>query len=308
MPSTDPSPPLVSHIYTADPSAHVFNNTVYIYPSHDRESDIQFNDNGDQYDMVDYHVISLPSPAFNPDDLSTAPKAAVDHGIGLAHTSVPWASKQLWAPDAAFNVKTGKYHLFFPTRDKSDRFRIGVAIGDNPSGPFAARPEPIKGSYSIDPASFIDPKDGACYLYLGGLWGRELQCYPSVNDTTHFNTSLLGPKEPSGEGIYALGRRIARMNDDMLEFDSDGTQEITILAPETSKPILADDHERRFFEASWMHDYNGGIHSNCLVTFVLEREKYSPLTCDPVALPSARICDMEASGLQGIYKSFSYSS
>ena len=29
------SPPLVSHIYTADPSAHVFGGKVYIYPSHD---------------------------------------------------------------------------------------------------------------------------------------------------------------------------------------------------------------------------------------------------------------------------------
>ena len=150
MPSTDPSPPLVTHIYTADPSAHVFNDTIYIYPSHDRETDIKFNDNGDQYDMVDYHVISLPAPAFNPDDLSTAPKAAVDHGIALSDTQVPWASKQLWAPDAAFNASTGKYHLFFPARDNSGRFRLGTAIGDKPEGPFVAEPEPIKGSYSID--------------------------------------------------------------------------------------------------------------------------------------------------------------
>ena len=257
MPSTDPSPPLVSHIYTADPSAHVFNNTIYIYPSHDRETDIQFNDNGDQYDMVDYHVISLPSPAFNPDDLSTAPKAAADHGVALTHTSVPWASKQLWAPDAAFNANTGKYHLFFPARDDSGRFMIGVAIGDKPEGPFTAQPQPIEGSYSIDPASFIDPNSGACYLYFGGLWGGELQCSPSVQDTNQFNASLLGPQEPSGNGVYALGPRVARMDAAMLEFGSDGVQELTILAPETGKPILADDHERRFFEASWMHVYNG---------------------------------------------------
>ena len=29
------SQPLVSNIYTADPSAHVFNDKIYIYPSHD---------------------------------------------------------------------------------------------------------------------------------------------------------------------------------------------------------------------------------------------------------------------------------
>ena len=54
-------PPLITNIYTADPSAHVFEGKVYIYPSHDRETDIQFNDNGDQYDMTDYHVFSTSS-------------------------------------------------------------------------------------------------------------------------------------------------------------------------------------------------------------------------------------------------------
>lgn len=44
--------PLCTHLYTADPSAHVFNDTLYVYPSHDRETSIAFNDNGDQYDMA----------------------------------------------------------------------------------------------------------------------------------------------------------------------------------------------------------------------------------------------------------------
>ena len=33
--------------------------------------------------------------------------------------------------------------------------------------------------------------------------------------------------------------------------------ELEILAPETGKPIMASDHKRRFFEAAWMHKYNG---------------------------------------------------
>ena len=40
------SKPLVSHIYTADPSAHVFDGRLYIYPSHDIEAGIPFNDHG----------------------------------------------------------------------------------------------------------------------------------------------------------------------------------------------------------------------------------------------------------------------
>ena len=44
--------PLVNDLYTADPSAHVFNGKIYIYPSHDEDIDVESNDNGDQYDMT----------------------------------------------------------------------------------------------------------------------------------------------------------------------------------------------------------------------------------------------------------------
>jgi GH35 family endo-1,4-beta-xylanase len=50
---------LVKDIYTADPSAHVFNGKIYIYPSHDIESGIKENDNGDHFDMRDYHIFSM---------------------------------------------------------------------------------------------------------------------------------------------------------------------------------------------------------------------------------------------------------
>jgi beta-xylosidase len=53
-------------------------------------------------------------------------------------------------------------------------FRIGVAVGERPEGPFRAEPEPIRGSFSIDPAVFTD-EDGASYLYFGGIWGGQLQ-------------------------------------------------------------------------------------------------------------------------------------
>ena len=141
------SPPLITHLYTADPSAHVFNGRVYIYPSHDRETDIQFNDNGDQYDMTDYHVFSTSSLEPPYDDVK-------DHGVVLRAEDVPWVSKQMWAPDAA--RRDGKYYLYFPARDKEGIFRIGVAVGNAPTGPFTPDPEPIPGSFSIDPASFVD--------------------------------------------------------------------------------------------------------------------------------------------------------
>lgn len=234
--------PLITHLYTADPSAHVFEGRVYIYPSHDRETDIQFNDNGDQYDMADYHV-------FSTDSLDPA-APVIDHGVVLRTEDVPWVSKQLWAPDAA-QGRDGKYYLYFPARDHAGVFRIGVAVGDRPEGPFTADPAPIKGSYSIDPASFVDT-DGAAYLYFGGLWGGQLQCYQGGNTADVFDDSWQGPKEPSGAEAKAMGARVAKLTDDMHQF-AEEPREVVILAPETGAPIAADDHDRRFFEAAWMH-------------------------------------------------------
>src|ERR687889_1808785 len=53
------SQPLVTNMYTADASAHVFNGQIYIYPSHDIEAGIPENDLGDHFDMRDYHVLSM---------------------------------------------------------------------------------------------------------------------------------------------------------------------------------------------------------------------------------------------------------
>src|SRR3546814_1172556 len=89
---------------------------------------------------------------------------------------VPWASQQMWAPDAAY--KDGTYYLYFPARDKSKdknglgAFRIGVATSKDPMGPFVAEPSYIPGSFSMDPAVFTDD-DGASYMYFGGIWGGQ---------------------------------------------------------------------------------------------------------------------------------------
>ncbi|PPK85868.1 glycosyl hydrolase family 43 [Neolewinella xylanilytica] len=228
------SQPLVSHIYTADPSAHVFNGKIYIYPSHDIDAGIPFNDNGDHFGMEDYHVLSMDEPFGK----------TTDHGVALHVNDVPWASRQMWAPDAA--EKNGTYYFYFPARDQEGRFRIGVATGDRPEGPFTPRPEAIKGSYSIDPAVYAD-EDGAYYMYFGGLWGGQLQEYRQNNyDPSH--------AEPTGN-TPALGPLVARLRDDLLEF-AEKPREIEIL-DEEGNVLVASDNDRRFFEAAWMHRHAG---------------------------------------------------
>jgi beta-xylosidase len=228
------SQPLVEHIYTADPSAHVWDGKIYIYPSHDIDAGIPFDDDGNHFDMRDYHVLSMDSPT----------SKAVDHGNALDIKDVAWAERQMWAPDAA--RKNGKYYLYFPAKRKDGIFQIGVAVGDSPTGPFKPEAEAIKGSYSIDPA-VLEDDDGSFYMYFGGLWGGQLQKYRNNVYNKDF-------KEPA-DYEPALGPRIAKLSNDMLQF-AETPREITIL-DEEGNPLVASDYSRRFFEASWMHKRNG---------------------------------------------------
>ncbi|MNK00549.1 Xylosidase/arabinosidase [compost metagenome] len=236
-PSRFLSKPLVSHIFTADPSAHVFDGKIYIYPSHDIEAGTPENDNGDHFDMRDYHILSMDSIGGK----------VTDHGVALSIKDIPWGGRQLWAPDAAF--KDGTYYLYFPLKDKNDVFKIGVATSKSPAGPFKAEPKPIEGSFSIDPAVFKDD-DGSHYMYFGGIWGGQLQRWN--NGKYDANGSKTDNQK---EDSPALSAKVAKLSANMLQFDGE-VKDVQILDKE-GKPLLTKDHDRRFFEGSWVHKYNG---------------------------------------------------
>lgn len=225
---------LVPGDYMADPAVHVFNGKLYIYPSHDRESGIPENDNGDHFDMKDYHVFSM----------ETIDGPVTDHGVVLDVKDIPWAGRQLWDCDCTY--KDGKYYMYFPLKDQTDIFRIGVAVADKPEGPFIAQPDPMKGSYSIDPA-ILDDGDGNYYMYFGGLWGGQLQRYK--------NNKALECAEFPADNEPAIPSRIAKLADNMLEFAEEPRP--VVILDKDGKPLTAGDNNRRFFEASWVHKYNG---------------------------------------------------
>jgi hypothetical protein len=219
--------------YMADPAVHIFNNKLYIYPSHDRESGIPENDNGDHFDMKDYHVLSM-------NDIDSA---VTDHGVILDVKDIPWAGRQLWDSDVAF--KDGKYYLYFSMKDKNDIFHIGVAISDKPEGPFIPQSDHIRGSYSIDPCVLED--NGNYYMYFGGLWGGQLQRYR--------NNKALESAEFPADNEAAIPARVVRISDDMLQFAEEPKP--VVILDEHGEPITHGHSQRRFFEASWMHRYKG---------------------------------------------------
>ena len=255
------SQPLVTHIYTADPSAHVFEGKLYVYCSHDIEGGVAFNDDGAHFCMEDYHVLSMDSPD----------GPATDCGLALHVSEVPWAERQMWAPDAA--CRDGRYYLYFPAKTAEGLFRIGVAVGEHPAGPFTPQPRPIDGTYSIDPSVFADD-DGEYYLLFGGIWGGQLQKYRD-------NAYDAGNEEPR-DGEPALGPRIARLRADMLELD-EPTREVQILDKQ-GRPLRADDHNRRYFEGPWLHKYEGRYYlsystgNTHLLCYAVGDNPYGPFT------------------------------
>jgi len=162
--------PIVRNMYSADPSARVFGDRVYVYPSHDILA-TEGKGRVGWFCMEDYHVFSSA-------DLS----AWTDHGMIVSQNAVPWVkpdSYSMWAPDCI--ERNGKYYFYFPTSPKDTSaygrgFRVGVAVSNKPTGPFIPQAEPIKNVRGIDPNVFID-KDGQAYLYwsAGNIYGAKLR-------------------------------------------------------------------------------------------------------------------------------------
>lgn len=258
---------LVPNDYMADPAVHVFNGKLYIYPSHDRESGIPENDNGDHFDMNDYHVFSM-------DDVEEG--RVTDHGVVLKVADIPWAGRQLWDCDVAH--KNGKYYMYFPLKDKNDIFRIGVATADRPEGVFTPEKRPIPGSYSIDPAIFEE--NGKYYMYFGGIWGGQLQRYRS-------NKALESACFPANSEP-AICPKVVRLSDDMLEFAEEPRD--ALILDQNGKPLTQGDTTRRFFEASWMHKYNGKYYYSYstgdthLLCYAVGDNPYGPFTYQGVIL------------------------
>jgi hypothetical protein len=164
--------PIVRNQFTADPTARVLNGKIYVFPSHDIPTPEGKGLRKDWFCMADYHV-------FSSDNLTDW----TDHGVIVSQNKVPWAdsaSYSMWAPDCV--ERNGKYYFYFPANKKvadangRKGFGIGVAVADQPEGPYIPQAEPIKGVNGIDPNVLID-KDGQAYLYwsMGNLFVARLK-------------------------------------------------------------------------------------------------------------------------------------
>jgi arabinoxylan arabinofuranohydrolase len=190
--------PIFYQRYTADPSVLEYNGRIYMYCSHDT-----YNSANPGYKMNDITCISS-------DDL----KNWQDHGEVLKASG--WFSLT-WAPSVVF--RDDKFYMYFGNGGSN----IGVAVSNNPTGPFT---DPINkalvtgstsgvnapsGFWCFDPSTFVDD-DGQAYMYFGG----------------------------NGEG----NTRVIKLGNDMVSVVGSASK---IVAP-------------IFMEASWIHKYNGNYY------------------------------------------------
>ena len=208
--------PIIRDQFTADPTARVFNNKVYLYPSHDIMPPA--GQRQDWFCMEDYHV-------FSSENLTDW----TDHGVIVTQNKVPWVkpnSYSMWAPDCVY--KDGKYYFYFPSNPASGMgFGIGVAISDSPEGPFIPEPEPIKGINGIDPCVLL-ASDGNAYIFWGA--GRCAKLKPNMKelaDDTPTEKVKWGDREFEMKGVNCLKGLPSRQAEGPFAFEYNGNYYLT---------------------------------------------------------------------------------
>ena len=147
--------PIVEGWY-ADPEGAVFHNEYWVFPTYSAEYKDQ-----------------LHFDAFSSKDLVKWTK----HENVLTNKEITWAWQAMWAPSVVEN--NGKYYFFFGANDiqnNDEKGGIGVAVADNPAGPYKDLlgcpliDKIVNGAQPIDQFAFKDT-DGKWYLIYGG-WGH----------------------------------------------------------------------------------------------------------------------------------------
>jgi|GEM_PF-276344 len=136
-----------------------------------------------------------------------------DEGILLdLKKDVPWAGRNAWAPAIEEKKINGKYRYFYYY---SGAQKIGVAVGDEPTGPFrdigkpliASKPRGIQRGQEIDPDVFTDPKTGKSYLYWGNGYMAVAELNADMVSIKENTLKVITPDQTFREGTYVFYRK-----------------------------------------------------------------------------------------------------
>lgn len=152
--------PIIQTKYTADPAPMVYNDTVFLYTTHDE-------DDAEGFKMQDWLLYT-----------STDMVNWTDHGVVASLKSFDWVKRDngAWAEQVV--ERNGKFYMYCPIHGNG----IGVLVSDSPYGPFKdplGKPLVWQKEHwdDIDPTVFID-ENGQAYMY----WGNPNCYYVKLNE------------------------------------------------------------------------------------------------------------------------------
>ena len=150
--------PIIQTKYTADPAPLVYNDTVFLYTSHDEDDAFGFK-------MQDWLLYT-----------STDMVNWKDRGSVASLKDFKWVNTDNGAWAIQVVRRNNKFYMYCPMPGSG----IGVLVADSPYGPFKDpinKPLIKNSSDDIDPTVLIDD-DGQAYLY----WGNPNLYYVKLND------------------------------------------------------------------------------------------------------------------------------
>ena len=152
--------PIIQTKYTADPAPMVYNDTVFLYTTHDE-------DDAEGFKMQDWLLYT-----------STDMVNWTDHGVVASLKSFDWVKRDNGAWAEQVGERNGKFYMYCPIHGNG----IGVLVSNSPYGPFKdplGKPLVWQKEHwdDIDPTVFID-EDGQAYMY----WGNPNCYYVKLNE------------------------------------------------------------------------------------------------------------------------------
>ena len=180
--------PIIQTKYTADPAPLVFNDTVFLYTSHDEDDGLGFK-------MQNWLLYT-----------STDMVNWTDHGVVASLKDFKWVpyDNGAWAPQCI--RRNNKFYMYCPM---PNGVGIGVLVSDTPYGPFKdpiGKPLIKNSAHDIDPTVLIDD-DGQAYLY----WGNPNLYYVRLNeDMVSYSGEIVN--EPTKPANYQEGPWVWKRN------------------------------------------------------------------------------------------------
>ncbi len=264
--------PVVTDKFTADPAPMVHDGTLYLYVGHDEYYEGQDTaSGGKEFNITEWVCYSTR-------DMENW----TDHGAVLKPTDFAWSIGEAWASQVV--EKDGKF-FYYTSLQAGEPYNskvVGVAVADNPLGPFTdaigvplitdnMTPNGPRGWWNdIDPTVFVDD-DGTPWMSWGNGTCFIVKLKPNMIELDgpieklNMPDFVEGPWIHKRENMYYLtyASRLRRKGSEMIEYATAPAME----GPWTYRGVLTGQAEKSFtihpgiveFKNQWYLFYHNAV-------------------------------------------------